>query len=583
MDLREKQSSMEQEIVLRMLAESVAYSGCKFLEVGSWLGDSAIILAKVAQEHKGFLFCVDWWKGNIGTDLVNVASKVDIFSVFWSRICKEGLEDTVIPIRSRSDLAANILKGNSFNLIFLDADHRYDAISDDIKRYGPLVNRNKGVFCGHDCEGRISDYETSFLKKGKNIDYYETVHCGVVLAVGEAFKDYSINHSIWSVQFSHKLNAWIPTSVKFKEIPDERQAITSPLGFSKSYLLVRYGKSIYAISRSNNFSNIKKKKDLIKLKYAVANSWQEVEKKIGERVILQLEPYRGYNVIGYGRKFYVLIDSLDSIILVQNNKDIMRKYQNEGSLFIADSIDKAKQIVDGFCDVNELPQHKTPVLIEEGYEGFNIIKFWENFYALAQSLGPVDFSDVNIENLLQGYRDKSKCFVGSSVFEVKHLVDKFYNNALQAHLSDKDKAIEAFKKDISYRDEVIAKLNADVQGHNRKIEALQASISDKDKAIGTFKKDVFHRDENIVKLNAEIQAHSKKIEALQKEIGEKDSVLEGQRKETEGKEASIVKLQTELTGMDESIKALNDEVLQRDISISNLNKKIEMVGVEKIR
>ena len=51
MDLKQKQlASVEQEVVLRTLAESVAYPGCKFLEVGSWLGDSTIILAKVAKE-----------------------------------------------------------------------------------------------------------------------------------------------------------------------------------------------------------------------------------------------------------------------------------------------------------------------------------------------------------------------------------------------------------------------------------------------------------------------------------------------------------------------------------------------------
>lgn len=226
MDLKEKQLwSVEQEIVLRALAESAASPGCKFLEVGSWLGHSTIILAKVAQKHGGLLFCIDWWKGSPGIDLFDIASKEDIFSVFWSKICKEGLEDIVIPIRSRSDVAATIIKENNFNLVFIDADHRYDAISADIKLYAPFVRRNNGIFCGHDCEGRVSDYGRDFLEKWKDIDYYETGHCGVVLAVGEAFKDYSINHSFWSVQFSVERNTWIPTDIKFDKIIDGRQTI----------------------------------------------------------------------------------------------------------------------------------------------------------------------------------------------------------------------------------------------------------------------------------------------------------------------------------------------------------------------
>src|SRR5208283_1678579 len=126
--------------------------GCKFLEVGSWLGDSTVILAQVAKKHGGHLFCVDWWKGNVGTDLVDIASNMDMFPLFWSTICKEGLEDTVVPIRSRSDLAAKIIKENSFNLVFLDADHRYEGILNDIKQYIPTVNRDHGILCGHDCE-----------------------------------------------------------------------------------------------------------------------------------------------------------------------------------------------------------------------------------------------------------------------------------------------------------------------------------------------------------------------------------------------------------------------------------------------
>lgn len=454
MNLKEKQlSSEEQKIVLRTLAESVAVPCCKFLEVGSWLGDSTIILAKVAQKHGGLLFCIDWWKGNIGTDLMDIASKVDIFSVFWSRICKEGLQDIVIPIRSRSDIAATIIKENSFDLVFLDADHRYDAMLSDINQYAPLVNRKNGIFCGHDCEGRISDYKMSFLEEGQNIDYYETVHCGVVLAVGETFRDHSINYDIWSVQFSEDLHTWIPTDTKFKEIVNGRQTIPPPLGFSKNYFLIRYGKTVYAISRSNNLSDIKNEKDLMGLKIAMADSWQELEKEIGEPVILQLESYRGYNIVKYGKHFYALMGLLDTTVLLEDNTNIiMKKYQRDGSLFAANSSDEAKQIIDGFCSINEVPQNKTPVLIEEGYEGFNIVKFRENFYAIAQGLGPIDFSDINIEDLLQGYRDKFQCFVGRSILEAKHLLDRHIIEALRTEI---EVTREVLQKDVSGRDNVM--------------------------------------------------------------------------------------------------------------------------------
>src|SRR5438445_676616 len=104
MDLKEQQMcSREQEVVLRTLAQAAARPGCKFLEVGSWCGGSSVLLARVVQEWGGTVFCVDWWKGNIGTDLIDIAAQHDVYATFWQRIKEEKLHDVVIPIRGRSD------------------------------------------------------------------------------------------------------------------------------------------------------------------------------------------------------------------------------------------------------------------------------------------------------------------------------------------------------------------------------------------------------------------------------------------------------------------------------------------------
>ena len=83
---------------------------------------------------------------------------------------------------------------------------------------------NGGILCGHDCEGRISDYDMDFLQAGKDLDYYETVHCGVVLAVGSIFQKYSINYSMWSVRAKGQ-NEWEPTNL----IPLESRIKGRPL------------------------------------------------------------------------------------------------------------------------------------------------------------------------------------------------------------------------------------------------------------------------------------------------------------------------------------------------------------------
>jgi hypothetical protein len=44
---------------------------------------------------------------------------------------------------------AALLAGTEVDLLFIDADHRYDAVADDFRRYGPLVRRG-GLVALHD-------------------------------------------------------------------------------------------------------------------------------------------------------------------------------------------------------------------------------------------------------------------------------------------------------------------------------------------------------------------------------------------------------------------------------------------------
>ena len=144
-----RQITDEQKVVLKTLAESVGKPSLKFLEVGNWLGESTLVLAEVAKKHFGKLYCVDWWKGNVGTELETIASKEDIFTLFWQRICQEGFEDVVVTIRGSSDAAAEILRDQTFDLIFIDGDHRYQAVCLDLKFYEPKL-APWGILLGHD-------------------------------------------------------------------------------------------------------------------------------------------------------------------------------------------------------------------------------------------------------------------------------------------------------------------------------------------------------------------------------------------------------------------------------------------------
>ncbi|KJU87395.1 hypothetical protein MBAV_000403 [Candidatus Magnetobacterium bavaricum] len=318
MELRETQlASQEQRIILRQLAESVARPGCKFLEIGSWCGDSTTVIAKVAREFGGHLYCVDWWRGNVGTDLIDIASSEDVFTTFWKRITAEGLDDVVIPIRCRADLAPVVLKENSFDFIFIDADHRYKQVLQDIRSYMPLVRAPGGIFCGHDCEGYVADFDPDFLEDHKDVDFYQSVHCGVVLAVGETFERYSINCSIWSVCASVVPGRWEPTGLTFAGVDNQKTAMPTPIGASGGYVVWRYGRALYATPRHMGQVDIRNESIRSHSEVISSATIEELETLIAQRInhlaAYEIGLTQWYRTLTDGVKVYVVPTSLTDI------------------------------------------------------------------------------------------------------------------------------------------------------------------------------------------------------------------------------------------------------------------------------
>ena len=84
----------------------------------------------------------------------------------------------VIHIKEYSNCARQLFKPKSIDLIFIDANHSYKYVLDDIKTWTPVV-RSGGIICGH-------DYRNSN---------------GVVRAVNDAFSHFHIlTDTVWCKQ-----------------------------------------------------------------------------------------------------------------------------------------------------------------------------------------------------------------------------------------------------------------------------------------------------------------------------------------------------------------------------------------------
>ena len=189
--------------------------------------------------------------------------------------------------------------------------------------------------------------------------------------------------------------------------------------------------------------------------------------------------YKGFNIIGWQRKVYAISQEVGPINFAEITEDVLKEYQKNNKCFVAESCEEVKHLVDAapVC-------YSVPCLIEEGYNDFNILCYKDKYYAVAQSLGPIDFTTAD----LKIYEDSLQFAVGESIDEAMRFVDKLI----------------IFKTEISGRDS--------------RIEALQREITERDSAIERQRKEIEEKEAGIVKLQTEISGRDLRIEALQREL-----------------------------------------------------------------
>lgn len=128
-------------------------NGQKMVEVGSWKGKSTAYLAvEIINSGKNIkVDAVDTWKGSPKENpaLMNDAYvKTDtLYNLFLTNM--SSLLHVVNPVRAESVVASKMYEDNSVDIVFIDACHHYDCITEDIAAWYPKV-KSGGIFAGHD-------------------------------------------------------------------------------------------------------------------------------------------------------------------------------------------------------------------------------------------------------------------------------------------------------------------------------------------------------------------------------------------------------------------------------------------------
>lgn len=133
------------------------------IEVGTWLGASAINMAKITKELnlETTIYCVDTWLGaeEFWTSLSNTAERdlklkngyPTVYNDFLANVVEHNMQDTIIPIPNTSSIGYHILKhyNISADLIYIDGSHAYEDVKNDITCYAKLLTQD-GIIFGDD-------------------------------------------------------------------------------------------------------------------------------------------------------------------------------------------------------------------------------------------------------------------------------------------------------------------------------------------------------------------------------------------------------------------------------------------------
>ncbi|MFC1546745.1 hypothetical protein ACFL4O_03395, partial [bacterium] len=92
-----------------------------------------------------------------------------------------------------------------------------------------------------------------------------------------------------------------------------------------------------------------------------------------------------------------------------------------------------KNQIDGYLEEKESTRdaNDKPILVEQGYNGFNIIKYGMDYYAVLQSLGDfnIDFF-LKQQDIKKQYLSLLSLIMGDSLEQIKKMIDNNISNSL---------------------------------------------------------------------------------------------------------------------------------------------------------
>jgi len=136
----------------------------KGVEIGVFKGEFS---KHILNNWEGTLYMVDVWRplGDEYEDSSNHKNHMEAYQDTMENI--KGFEDKGIMVRATSEIAADMFQDESLDFIFIDANHAYDFVVEDISLWFPKLKKG-GIFSGHDYINMDWYNDPNFAPNGKD-------------------------------------------------------------------------------------------------------------------------------------------------------------------------------------------------------------------------------------------------------------------------------------------------------------------------------------------------------------------------------------------------------------------------------
>ncbi len=186
----------------------------KAIEIGCWFGVGSTQIWLNNLKQGSTLLLIDSWKP--------YSSPKDLADKEWDykemdNLSTDAFLSTFLQVRKfeterrDSRLDMQLIRGdastllplfaeNSFDFIYIDGDHKYAKVKQDIQQAKRLVKKDYGIICGDDLERLPTPELVEVAKNHKTDDFLRDpyyFHPGVMVAVSEEFPVVNMANGFW--------------------------------------------------------------------------------------------------------------------------------------------------------------------------------------------------------------------------------------------------------------------------------------------------------------------------------------------------------------------------------------------------